>query len=224
MPNELGGVGSPEGRRQPSVNIGRTVARRQTGGFLRTGETVARRQTGGFLRTGETVARRQTEVSERSSKSDVPDLKVRIWDETKGAISEYTANELDDKIFNTLWDLWKTPDENGPFQAANIIEALDKNVHIVGLKDPSRALLSAVGIPDASFWSSIIQEAPVDAIDEPLGCMKRLVLIGGIIAGFASGHLGMAYVCLKELLRSEAHRLSAAAIEHLLSGGRSNRE
>jgi hypothetical protein len=161
-------------------------------------------------------------VGKPSSESGGPDFKVLIRDEAQGTIAECTTNELEDRIWNTLWDLWKTPDQNKPLRTANIIEALDKNVHIAGLKDPSGALLSMAGVPGASFWSSIVQQAPIYAVDNPLGSIKRLVLIGGIIVGFATGHLGMAYSCLKALLHSEAHRLSVAAIKHLLPGNQCN--
>ncbi len=160
-------------------------------------------------------------VGERSSEIDLPELTVRVGDEATGDIAEYTTNQLDTKIFNTLWDLWKTSDENGFLAAEKVIEALDTNVHVAGLYDPSKALLTSIGVPGASFWSSIIQQAPIGTIDKPSVLVERLVLIGGTMAGFASGHLGMAYSCLKALLHSEAHSMSATVIEHLIAGDHS---
>ena len=160
-------------------------------------------------------------IGEAPAEPSYVDIKVRIHDETTGAIAEYTTNELDQKILNTLWDLWKTSDENGFLGAEKIIEALDKNVHVVGLGDPSNALLSFAEVPGASFWSSIIQAAPIDFVDKPLGSIERWVEIAGMIVGVMSGHMPMAYACFKALIHSEVHRMSATAIEHLIAGDHS---
>ena len=156
-------------------------------------------------------------IGEASGKTSWKDVKVRVGDEAKGAIAEYTVEELDDKILNTLWDLWTTPDGNSFLGAERIIEALDRNVHVVGLRDPSKALLSSADVPDVNIWSSIIQEAPIDSIDKPLGSIERWVEIGGMIAAFASGNMPMAYVCFKAFMHSEVHRMSVEAIEHLIA-------
>jgi len=159
-----------------------------------------------------------TRVGEHPSKSVLPNFKVAIYDEAKGAIAEYTIDELDDKILNTLWNLSPSPGGNGFIRTEDIIKALDRDVHIVALYDPSKALLSGVGIPGASFWSSIIQDAPIGVIDKPLEAIELWAEIAGIIFGVLSGHLAMAFACFKALLHDEVHRLSVEAIEHLIDG------
>lgn len=156
-------------------------------------------------------------IGEPPAKISWEDVKVRVGDEAKGTIAEYTVKELDDKILNTLWDLWTTPNGDTFLGAERIIEALDRNVHVVGLRDPSKALLSSADVPDVNIWSSIIQEAPIDAIDKPLGSIERWVEIGGMIAAFASGNMPMAYACFKALMHSEVHRMSVESIEHLIA-------
>jgi hypothetical protein len=163
-----------------------------------------------------------TKVGERSGEPGVPDFKVLIGDEARGAIAEYTADQLDSKIFDTLFNLWETSGESNPVRIADAVEALDRNVHIIALKDPSDVLLTSIGVPGASFWGSIIQEAPIGIIDKPLGSIERLVEFGGIIFGVMHGNLAMAFTCFKALVHDEVHRLSAAAIESLMNGDHSD--
>lgn len=157
-------------------------------------------------------------IGEGPSKADWVDIRVQIRDETTGAIAEYTTDELEDKFLNTLWDFWSTSDENCPTDIGNLIDALDKNIHVIALFDPSKALLSQLDVPGAGLWSAIIQQAPIDGIDKPLGFIKRLVEIGGIVAGLAHGNLPMAVGCFKELIRSEVHHLLVEGINHVLTG------
>lgn len=158
------------------------------------------------------------EVSNGSSESALPGLKVQVRDETTGAIAGYTIDQLDNKILNSLWKLLKTSDGNGFIGAEQIVESLDKDVRIVGLHDPSEALLSFAGVPSAGFWSSIIQEAPIAAIDKPLGSIQRLLELAGIVIGTLSGNPALAYACFKAMLHDEVHRMSVAVIEHLIVG------
>jgi hypothetical protein len=162
-------------------------------------------------------------VGEQPSESGVSDFRARFRNEVDGTIDEYTADQLDSKIFDTLFDLWKTSDERGPVRADNIIGALDSNIHIIGLKDPSGVLLASISVPGASFWSSIVQEAPINIVDKPLGLIRRCVEVGGIIVGVATGHSVMAWACFKALLRNEVHRMSAKAVDHLMTSGHSRR-
>ena len=161
------------------------------------------------------------ETGEAVGESGWAEIKIQVRDEATGAVAEYTANQLDEKILNTLWDLWKTSEKNGFLSTGQVIEALDRNVHIVGLGDPSKTLLSSAHVSGANFWSSVIQEAPIDIIDKPLGSMKRGVYIGGVMIGVATGHMTMAYACFKALLHDEVRRMSAAAIKQLLAGDHS---
>jgi hypothetical protein len=161
-------------------------------------------------------------VGEQPSESGVPDVGLRIRNEVNGTIAEYAADQLDSKIFDTLFDLWKTAGESGPVRADNIIEALESNIHIIALKDPSEVLLASIGIPGASCWSSIIQEAPISIVDKPLSLIQRCVEVGGIIVGVAAGHSAMAWACLKALLRNEVHRMSAKVVDHLVASGHSS--
>ncbi len=160
-------------------------------------------------------------VDEQPGESGVSDFRVRVRNEVDGTIDEYTADQLDSKIFDTLFDLWRTSDESGPVQADNIIEALDGNIHAIALKNPSGVLLASIGVPEASCWSSIVRDAPINIVDKPLGLIRRCVEIGGIIAGVATGHSAMAWACLKALLRNEVHRMSAKVVDHLMTGGHS---
>jgi hypothetical protein len=159
---------------------------------------------------------------QRSSDSGPSDRKVRIRDEATGDIAEYTVDKFEDKILDTVFGLGKASAGNDRFlEAEEVLSELDTNVHIVGLRDPSGAVLSYFDVPDASFWSSVIQDAPIDTIDGLLQSIERGLAIAGMIAGCATGHAYLAYACFKELVRSEVHDLSVSAVEHLISGAHS---
>jgi hypothetical protein len=162
-------------------------------------------------------------ISERLRGSGPADLTVLIQGETEGAVAEYTANAFEDKILNALWNVGETSADNDGFlKAEDIISALDTNVHVVALRDPSEVALSHAGVPDGSFWSSIIQEAPIGIIDKPLEFIEHCAEIAGMLAGCATGHAALAYACFKKLVHDEIHDLSVAAIEHVMGGDRSH--
>lgn len=153
----------------------------------------------------------RTKEPVRSKESD---FKISICDEAEGAVAEYSVTEFVDKVTDTLFGLGQIRAANdAPLQAADIIAELDKDAHVIALGDPSQALLKALDTPRASFWSSIIQDAPIDGMDKPLGFIQRCIALAGACVGLMHGNIPMAHACFKAFIHDEIHEFAVRAVE-----------
>src|ERR1019366_4157681 len=101
---------------------------------------------------------------------------------------------------------------------AQALVKLENEIHEVVIGRPIERLISGLGLPGSSLMGSIIQQAPIDFIDQSLGAVRLGIEIGGISVGIMTGNLVLAYACLKALIHDLVHRMLVSAIKDSITG------
>jgi hypothetical protein len=125
----------------------------------------------------------------------------RLGRQVEAATAHSTAQAIGDPVWKTVSQRWVADGSAGFDTAAATVADFDADLHNILLNRPVQQFSSWAGVPGpaAAVLGGVAGAADLP-VDRPLGAVTRIIQVGGIVVGMASGHAILASACLKSLV------------------------
>lgn len=142
----------------------------------------------------------------------------RLGRQVEAATAHSTAEAIGDPVWKTVSQRWVADGSAGFDAAAATVADFDTDLHNILLNRPVQQVSSWAGAPGpaAAVLGGVAGAADLP-VDRPLGAVTRIIQVGGIVVGMASGHAILASACFKSLVHDTFIEGLTRGIENTLT-------
>jgi hypothetical protein len=142
----------------------------------------------------------------------------RLGRQVEAATAHSTAQAIGDPAWKTVSQRWVADGSAGFDAAAATVADFDADLHNILLNRPVQQFSSWAGAPGpaAAVLGGVAGAADLP-VDRPLGAVTRIIQVGGIVVGMASGHAILASACFKSLVHDTFIEGLTRGIENTLT-------
>lgn len=145
----------------------------------------------------------------------IQSIDEHVREEVRGAVADASAEKGMDLGWEPLTDGWLVSDPDGFAQVAQQLTDFKIGLHRLAVGQPMESMTTEAGAPEpvALLVGKMTEVADLPAIDRPLVAARRLMQLGGIVVGLATGNPILTSACLKVFAHDELTHALAKALE-----------